>query len=401
MITKNEYREFLIKYGEIGIKGRNRYIFENALMEQIRFSLAPLDGEYEVTKEQGRIYVEVISEDYEYEETLEALQRVFGIVHICPVMVVESTVWADLEEAVGRHVACQYPEDTFTFKMEAKRGNKQYPLTSPEICAKMGEYLLNRFSEKLKVDVHHPQKRITLEVRNKGYIYSEEIPGPGGMPIGTAGKAMLLLSGGIDSPVAGYMIAKRGVRLDATYFHAPPYTSDRAKKKVVDLAKQVARYAGPIRLHVINFTEIQLFIYDQCPHEELTIIMRRYMMKIAEDLAKKGGCLGLVTGESIGQVASQTMQSLAATNAVCSLPVYRPLIAFDKQDIVAISERIGTYETSIQPFEDCCTIFVAKHPVTKPEISVIERSEEKLAEKIEEMVRTALETEEVIEVTGE
>ncbi len=401
MITKNEYREFLIKYGEIGIKGRNRYIFENALMEQIRFSLAPLDGEYEVTKEQGRIYVEVISEDYEYEETLEALQRVFGIVHICPVMVVESTVWADLEEAVGRHVACQYPEDTFTFKMEAKRGNKQYPLTSPEICAKMGEYLLNRFSEKLKVDVHHPQKRITLEVRNKGYIYSEEIPGPGGMPIGTAGKAMLLLSGGIDSPVAGYMIAKRGVRLEATYFHAPPYTSDRAKKKVVNLAKQVARYAGPIRLHVINFTEIQLFIYDQCPHEELTIIMRRYMMKIAEDLAKKGGCLGLVTGESIGQVASQTMQSLAATNAVCSLPVYRPLIAFDKQDIVAISERIGTYETSIQPFEDCCTIFVAKHPVTKPEISVIERSEEKLAEKIEEMVRTALETEEVIEVTGE
>lgn len=398
MITKNEYREFLIKYGEIGIKGRNRYIFENALMEQIRFSLAPLDGEYEVTKEQGRIYVEVISEDYEYEETLEALQRVFGIVHICPVMVVESTVWADLEEAVGRHVACQYPEDTFTFKMEAKRGNKQYPLTSPEICAKMGEYLLNRFSEKLKVDVHHPQKRITLEVRNKGYIYSEEIPGPGGMPIGTAGKAMLLLSGGIDSPVAGYMIAKRGVRLEATYFHAPPYTSDRAKKKVVDLAKQVARYAGPIRLHVINFTEIQLFIYDQCPHEELTIIMRRYMMKIAEDLAKKGGCLGLVTGESIGQVASQTMQSLAATNAVCSLPVYRPLIAFDKQDIVAISERIGTYETSIQPFEDCCTIFVAKHPVTKPNIKAIRRSETHLAEKIDKMVEEAIESAELLVV---
>ncbi len=212
---------------------------------------------------------------------------------------------------------------------------------------------------------------------------------------------MLLLSGGIDSPVAGYMIAKRGVRLEATYFHAPPYTSDRAKKKVVDLARQVARYAGPIRLHVINFTEIQLFIYDQCPHEELTIIMRRYMMKLAEELAKRSGCLGLVTGESIGQVASQTMQSLAATNAVCSLPVYRPLIAFDKQDIVAISERIGTYETSIQPFEDCCTIFVAKHPVTKPELSVIERSEEKLAEKIDEMVRTALATEEVIEVKGE
>lgn len=396
MITRNEYREFLIKYGEIGIKGRNRYIFENALMEQIRFSLAPLDGEYEVTKEQGRIYVEVISEDYEYEETLEALQRVFGIVHICPVMVVESTVWADLEEAVGRHVACQYPEDTFTFKMEAKRGNKQYPLTSPEICAKMGEYLLNRFPEKLKVDVHHPQKRITLEVRNKGYIYSEEIPGLGGMPIGTAGKAMLLLSGGIDSPVAGYMIAKRGVRLEATYFHAPPYTSDRAKKKVVDLAKQVARYAGPIRLHVINFTEIQLFIYDQCPHEELTIIMRRYMMKIAEELAKKGGCLGLVTGESIGQVASQTIHSLYATNEVCTMPVFRPLIGFDKQDIVDIALKIGTYETSILPYEDCCTIFVAKHPVTKPNLKIIRHSEENLSEKIEELVKTALDTKETI-----
>jgi thiamine biosynthesis protein ThiI len=218
------------------------------------------------------------------------------------------------------------------------------------------------------------------------------------MPLGTNGKAMLLLSGGIDSPVAGYMIAKRGVFVDAVYFHAPPYTSERAKQKVVDLAKLISRYTGPIRLHVVNFTDIQMYIYEQCPHEELTIIMRRYMMRIAETLAKQSDCLGLITGESIGQVASQTMHSLAATNEVCELPVYRPLIGFDKQDIVDISEKIGTYETSILPYEDCCTIFVAKHPVTKPDCKVIRRSEEKLIERIDELVQKALDTIEVIEI---
>ena len=218
------------------------------------------------------------------------------------------------------------------------------------------------------------------------------------MPVGTKGNAMLLLSGGIDSPVAGYMVSKRGVGLEATYFHAPPYTSERAKQKVVDLAKIVARYSGPIKLHVVNFTDIQLYIYDKCPHDELTIIMRRYMMRIAEEFARRDGCLGLVTGESIGQVASQTMQSLAATNDVCTMPVYRPLIGFDKQDIVDVAEKIDTYETSILPFEDCCTIFVAKHPVTKPNIEVIRRSEENLAEKIDELMQTALDTAEIIEV---
>ena len=216
------------------------------------------------------------------------------------------------------------------------------------------------------------------------------------MPVGTNGKAMLLLSGGIDSPVAGYMIAKRGVKLDATYFHAPPYTSERAKEKVVDLARLVSKYSGPIDLHIVNFTDIQLYIYEKCPHDELTIIMRRYMMKIAEYLANKNNCLGLITGESIGQVASQTMQSLAATNAVCTLPVYRPLIAFDKQEIIDIAEKINTFETSILPYEDCCTIFVAKHPVTKPNLNVIERSETKLEEKIDELVETALKTVETI-----
>ena len=216
------------------------------------------------------------------------------------------------------------------------------------------------------------------------------------MPVGTGGKAMLLLSGGIDSPVAGWMIAKRGVKIDAVYFHAPPYTSERAKQKVVDLARKVAAYTGPIYLHIINFTDIQLYIYDKCPHDELTIIMRRYMMRIAEQIARQTDCIGLVTGESIGQVASQTMQSLVATNEVCELPVYRPLIAFDKMDIVDISEKIDTYETSILPYEDCCTIFVAKHPVTKPNVNIIRRHEQNLSEKIDELVQTALDTDELV-----
>lgn len=246
--------------------------------------------------------------------------------------------------------------------------------------------------------MHKPAIKLNVEIREKIYIYSEIIPGPGGMPVGTNGKAMLLLSGGIDSPVAGYMVSKRGVALEATYFHAPPYTSERAKQKVVDLAKLVSKYSGPIKLNIVNFTDIQLYIYEKCPHDELTIIMRRYMMRIAEHFAKESGCLGLITGESIGQVASQTMQSLAATNDVCTLPVYRPVIGFDKQEIVEIAEKIDTFETSILPFEDCCTIFVAKHPVTKPNINIIRRSEENLAEKIDELFETAINTVETIVV---
>ena len=267
-----------------------------------------------------------------------------------------------------------------------------------EVSAKLGGAILDAFPE-ASVDVHEPDMTLSVEIRDKIYVYSETIKGPGGMPVGTNGKAMLLLSGGIDSPVAGYMIAKRGVKIDAVYFHAPPYTSDRAKQKVVDLAKLVAKYSGPIRLHIVNFTDIQLYIYDKCPHEELTIIMRRYMMRIAEHFAKETGCLGMITGESIGQVASQTLHSLAATNEVCTLPVYRPVIGFDKQEIVEISKKIDTFETSILPFEDCCTIFVAKHPVTKPNLKVIHRSETKLEEKIEELMEEALKTTEVIEIS--
>ena len=388
------YRAFLIKYSEIGIKGKNRYIFENILKENIRKALDALMPGYTISKEQGRVFVEC-PEGYDYEDTIEALKKVFGIAGICPVVVIEDIEWENLKLKVGDYVEKRYAKRDFSFKVEAKRADKHYPIESPDICIKMGAYLLNRFPE-MKVDVHQPEVRITVEVRSKGYVYSEVIPGPCGMPVGSNGKAMLLLSGGIDSPVAGWMISKRGVTLEATYFHAPPYTSDRAQQKVVDLARIISAYTGPIKLNIVNFTEIQLYIYETCPHEELTIIMRRYMMRIAETLAERGGCMALVTGESIGQVASQTMQSLMATNAVCTLPVYRPLIGFDKQEIVEISEKIGTYETSILPYEDCCTTFVAKHPVTKPLLHVIERSEEKLAEKIDEMVERALAEVEVI-----
>ncbi len=388
------FKAFLIKYGEIGIKGKNRYIFENALRDQIKFALTSVDGQFHVTKEQGRIYVEAVG-DFDFDEAVGAMQRVFGITSICPVKIIDDSAWENLTKEVEDYVKSLYADREYTFKVEAKRADKRYPLSSPEICIEMGAYLLKKL-DNLKVDVHHPEIRINIEIRNSAYVYSQIIPGLGGMPVGSNGKVMLLLSGGIDSPVAGYMIAKRGVTIEATYFHAPPYTSERAKQKVVDLAKLVSRYTGPIKLNVINFTDIQLYIYEKCPHDELTIIMRRYMMKISETIAKENNCLGLITGESIGQVASQTLQSLNATNAVCTLPVYRPLIAFDKQDIVDIAHRINTYETSILPFEDCCTIFVAKHPVTKPNLRVIERSERALEEKIEELVNVALESREVI-----
>lgn len=387
---------FLLKYGEIGIKGKNRYLFEDALVRQVRYALKDVEGDFNVHKSQARIYVDCQGE-YDYEDTVDHLRRVFGLVGICPVVRMEDRGFDQLKKDVVTYMDEMYPDKNLTFKVESRRARKSYPKNSMEINCDLGEAILEAFPE-TKVDVHHPQVMLNVEVRNEIYVYSQIIPGAGGMPVGTNGSAMLLLSGGIDSPVAGYMISKRGVALEATYFHAPPYTSERAKQKVIDLAKIVARYSGPIKLHVVNFTDIQLYIYEKCPHDELTIIMRRYMMRIAEHFAKKDGCLGLITGESIGQVASQTMQSLAATNDVCTMPVYRPVIGFDKQEIVDISEKIDTYETSIQPYEDCCTIFVAKHPVTKPNIEVIRRSEENLLEDIDRLMQEALDTVEIIDV---
>jgi len=390
------FKTFLIKYGEIAIKGKNRHLFEEALVKQIRHALSKVDGAFSVTREQGRIYVDCES-DYDYDEVVEALQRVFGIVGFCPVMKVEDGGLDELGNDVIRFLSEVYEPHNQTFKVMTRRAKKSYPIDSMEVNAELGGRILDAFPE-MKVDVHNPELLIHVEIREKIYIYSKVIPGPGGMPVGTSGRAMLLLSGGIDSPVAGYMIGKRGVVIDAVYFHAPPYTSERAKQKVVDLAQIVARYTGPIRLHVVNFTEIQLYIYEKCPHDELTIIMRRYMMRIAERFAALDGSMALITGESVGQVASQTIQSLAATNEVCDLPVFRPLIGFDKQEIVEVAKKIDTFETSILPFEDCCTIFVAKHPVTKPNRKVIQRSELKLQEKIDEMVETAIATAETIRV---
>lgn len=392
-----EFKAFLIKYAEIGVKGKNRFRFEDALIQQMRYALQPV-GEFSIRKESGRIFVDAL-EEYDYDEAVEALSRVFGIAGICPIVVEENKDFDHIAAVVCDYVGERYEDRTFSFKVNVRRADKKYPIKSMDVAALLGEKLLERYeADGLHVNVREPDVLLTVEIRDKVYIYSDEIPGSGGMPVGTGGRAMLLLSGGIDSPVAGYMISKRGVSLEATYFHAPPYTSERAKQKVVDLAKLIARYTGPITLHIVNFTDIQMAIYEKCPHDELTIIMRRYMMKIAEHFAKESGCLALVTGESIGQVASQTMQSLYVTNEVCEMPVFRPCIGMDKQDIVELSERIGTYETSILPYEDCCTIFVAKHPVTKPRLDVIKKSERKLDDCIDELLKTAIETEEVVKI---
>ena len=392
-----EFKSFLIKYAEIGVKGKNRYLFEDALVSNIAKSLKKsAEGDFRVHKEDGRIYVDALS-SYDYDEVIYALTHVFGIVGVCPMVQVEDEGFEDLKAKVIAYMDEMYPDKNITFKVNARRARKNYPFDSMTINCDMGEAILNAFPE-IKVDVRNPKVMLNIEIRKHINIYSEIIPGPGGMPVGTAGKAMLLLSGGIDSPVAGYMIAKRGVELEAVYFHTPPYTSERAKQKVVDLAEKVAAYAGNMKLNVVNFTDIQMYIYEQCPHEQLTIIMKRVMYKIAEKLAKQNGALGLVTGESIGQVSSQTMQSLMVIDENTDMPVYRPVIAFDKQEIVDISLKIDTYDISTQPYEDCCTTFVAKHPVTKPNLNVIKHSELKLADKIDEMIEEAVRTVEVLDI---
>ena len=362
------YHAFLIKYAEIGIKGKNRYLFEEKLCDQIKLALKRCEGKFRVARTSGRVFV-YCDEEYDYDEVVESLQLVFGIVGICPVRIMDVVPPAELKSAAAAFFGEEYKDRHLSFKIHTRRLVKNYPIDSMECNAELGEAILTAYP-----------------------------PGPGGLPIGSSGKAMLLLSGGIDSPVAGWMVAKRGMKLDATYFNAPPYTSERALQKVIDLASIVSRYTGPIYLHNINFTEIQLYIYEKCPHDELTIIMRRYMMRIAEMIAKRTSCEALITGESIGQVASQTTRSLAVTNEVCTLPVFRPLIAFDKEDIITISKKIGTFDTSILPYEDCCTIFVAKHPVTKPTAEVIRRHEQNLNEKIDEMVQRALDTDEILVV---
>lgn len=390
-----EYKSFLIKYAEIGTKGKNRYVFEDVLCNNIKNHVAKY-GDFSIRREYGRIFLEANSA-YDFVDVVKELQKVFGIVGICPIVVEEHTDFDSIKEKAIAYMKECYGEEKISFKVNTRRTNKAFPMTSMEVSSELGHFILEACGN-TSVDVHKPDVLLNVEIREQVYIYSKTIKGAGGLPVGTNGKAMLLLSGGIDSPVAGYMISKRGVELEAVYFNAPPYTSERAKQKVIDLAKIVSGYSGKIRLHIVNFTDIQLAIYEKCPHEELTIIMRRYMMKIAEDLATKNQCQALITGESIGQVASQTIYSLACTNEVCTLPVFRPCIGMDKQEIVDISEMIDTYETSILPYEDCCTIFVAKHPVTKPILDVIRSSEEKLNDVIDDLYEQAMNSIEVIEV---
>ncbi len=375
----------LLKYGEIALKGLNRPMFEQKLLRNLEKALQPA-GKFKIQKSQSMIYVEPAEDGIDMDDAIARMQKVFGIVNICPAVSCDK----DMDSIAKTTIACLQAMDVEgkTFKVEAKREDKQFPLNSPQICQQMGGVILKNVKG-LSVDVHNPDILVQIEIRKKAYIFTEKISGAGGMPVGTNGKATLLLSGGIDSPVAGWMIAKRGVGLSAVHFHSHPYTSDRAKEKVIDLAKLVSVYTGKINLHIVPFTEIQLAIIEQCPKNYLTLIMRRIMMQIAERLAEKDGAKALITGESIGQVASQTMESLAVTDNAVSIPVFRPCIGMDKEEIVQISKKIDTYETSILPYEDCCTIFVPKHPKTRPDVAEVVEAEKALTN-LEEMIERAL-----------
>ncbi|HHX18607.1 MAG TPA: tRNA 4-thiouridine(8) synthase ThiI [Clostridium sp.] len=385
----------LIRYGEIMLKGLNRPAFEKKLVDNIKRAISNL-GKVNVRKIQGRIYVEPIDGNYDFDECINLLTKVFGIVSVSIVWKMESDFDKIKENALKMATKLVEEKGYTTFKVETKRGNKKFPMNSPEISRELGGYILSNIP-KLSVDVNKPSFVIYVEVREYTYVYSEIIPAVCGMPIGTNGKAMLLLSGGIDSPVAGWMIGKRGVEIEAVHFYSYPYTSERAKEKVIDLAKILCLYCHKINLYVVPFTDIQLEINEKCPHEQSTIIMRRVMMRIAEKIAKKTGANALITGESIGQVASQTIESLAVTNASVDLPVFRPLIGMDKNEVVSLAKKIDTYETSILPYEDCCTVFVPKHPNTKPKLERIIMSEEKAD--LNDLIEKAIEDTELLTIT--
>ncbi|MBB6216033.1 thiamine biosynthesis protein ThiI [Anaerosolibacter carboniphilus] len=388
-------RALIVRYGEIALKGLNKSYFEQKLVKHIQANIKDL-GSTRVYKSNGLVFVELNGQDEE--EIIARVVKVFGIVSVSPAWKVEADLDV-IKETALKHALERVEEKQFkTFKVESRRGDKNFPLSSPEICREVGGFILQGIKG-LKVDVHEPELSIHIDVRDKAYIYSDKIPGFGGLPLGTNGKGVLLLSGGIDSPVAGWMMAKRGVEIEAVHYHSYPFTSDRAKEKVIDLAKILATYCGTIRLHSVNLLPIQKEINEKCPEEEMTILSRRFMMKIAEQIAKNNGCHALITGESIGQVASQTIEGLTVTNDAVTLPVFRPLIALDKVDIVEIAKKIGTFETSILPYEDCCTVFLPKRPVTKPKVERIKGSENKL--EVENLIEKAIADMEVIKISAE
>jgi len=371
-MQENWERVLLVRYAEIHLKGLNRPFFERKLVQAIGRALKGMGARVE--RAQSRIYVFGLTEET-MEEAIRRLQRVFGVHSVSPALAVDVDFSAIVEAACAlmEEALSELPGGA-TFKVFARRADKSFPMRSDEINRELGSLLLARFPA-LKVDVHKPALSVGVEVREKSYVYVREIKCAGGMPVGCNGRAALLISGGIDSPVAGYMIAKRGVSLSAVHFFSYPYTSERARDKVVELVKLLSAYAGEVKLHLVPFTEIQTTIYEKCPSSQTTVLMRRLMMRIAEKIAVEDGALALVTGESIGQVASQTLESLAVTNDAVSMPVFRPLIGFDKQEIVERAIGIGTYETSILPYEDCCTVFVPHHPITRPQVERLRESE--------------------------
>ncbi len=364
----------LLKSGEIALKGLNRGSFEDLMIKNCKRALRDV-GNFKFYKAQSTIYAQPVG-DCDMEEALDRLSRVFGIAALTRAAIAEKNFDSIQEAAAG------YLEEELmaaaTFKVAAKRSDKTFPMTSPEICRELGGWLLERFPH-LKVDVENPDLLVVVEVRDfAAYVHGGQNPGAGGIPVGSSGRAMLLLSGGIDSPVAGVMMAKRGLAISAVHFYSPPYTSDRALLKVKALCEKMTRYCGTIPLHIVPFTEISEAIQSHCREDFGTIIMRRFMMRIAQDLALEDECSGLVTGESVGQVASQTMASLACTEAGLTLPVLRPVIGMDKEEIITISRKIDTFETSIQPFDDCCTVFTPRHPKTKPRLEEVRAEEQKL-----------------------
>lgn len=386
------YDTVLIRYGELSTKGKNRKDFIKRLDKNIRRMLKDYPN-LSYRRTYDRIYIKLTDENPE--EIKDKLQKVFGISSFSFTEKVPSNIDA-IKEACLR-IAQEKEATNKTFKIITRRHDKTFPLNSDGVNRAVASEILHNTN--LKVDVHHPELSIQIEVQeNDTYITSEKIPGLGGYPTGINGKVLLMLSGGIDSPVAAFEIMKRGLEVEAIHYASPPYTSENAKQKVMDLAKLVSIYQGKMKVHVVNFTELQLQIYKTAGDPYAITIMRRMMFRLAESLALKEGCLAIGTGESIGQVASQTLESMNCINRVVSMPVIRPLVCMDKTEIIDLARKIGTYETSIQPFEDCCTIFVAKHPVTKPNLNVIHRSETKLAEKIDELMKTALDTVEIIEV---
>lgn len=384
----------LVKYGEIAMRGKNRYLVENRLIHTIIKRLEPYEG-YRVYKEQGRILVVNESGEFDYDTVIPIVLKILGVTAVCPCIEFEDQSIESLRKHALIHFKEHFPEGGVSFKVVTKRSDKRYPLTGNEVSADVGGYILHNI-DNLTVDVHNPQVKLMVELRNNAYVYSKVIKAKGGLPYGTSGKATVLMSGGIDSPVAAFLVAKRGVEIEACYFDSPPYTSERAKQKVLDLAEQIAKYTGSLKLYVVPFTETQLKIYESTPPEKMTVLLKRAMLKASQKIAEKNNSHALVTGDSIGQVASQTMEAIMAIDSAATIPVLRPLCAMDKQEIVDVAVDIGTFDISIRPYEDCCTVFVAKHPETKPKRKIIEAIERKI-DSLDELINSAVDNSEIVE----